>query len=101
MANAILSGDEDAFRRAASPGGTCADLRNAFTWTTAKEWPCPIDPSDGPGNGWDILYVKLCGGALSDGTPGTVKDHGDETALLPPEITEYIAMMYVDWKLTS
>ena len=56
--------------------------------------------STGSGNGWDILYCKLCNGTLSNDEPGTVSDHGNEEAtMLPDEITKYIAMMYVDWKL--
>ena len=92
--------DEEDFRRAAVAGATCRDLRNAFVWTSAAEWPCPVGNSTGPGNGCVILYCKLCNGTLSNDEPGTVSDHGNEEAtMLPDEITKYIAMMYVDWKL--
>ena len=94
--------DEEHFRQASLPGGTCFNLRNAFVWTTADEWPCPIGPTKNPGYGWHLLHARLAGGSVSKEEPGKAHRHGKETtALLPKEITDYIAVMYVDWKLTD
>ena len=77
--------DEARWIAAAKEGGTMYDIENAFLWSSAEEWPCPgAEPND-VYNGWGVL--------ARNNTPSHTP--------IPPHIREYIAIMYVDWKLNA
>lgn len=92
--------DESRWVAASKAGGTFADLHKAFQWRSAVDWPCPIPSNTGPvcdtdgmsWNGW-CGYVK---DATGWGGYGSVALDGKP---LPPEIINYVAAMYVAWKM--
>lgn len=89
--------DEESWIAAAKDGGNMADLERAFYWRTAKEWPCP-GFSDERDNGWRSFWHQTTG--LGDAYSRHEQEIAEATPI-PPHIREYIAIMYVDWKLNG
>lgn len=96
---------EEEWRAAAQKDGTAGNLVRSFSWKSAVDWPCPVKvknrhlqafDKEHSYNGWGAYHEHITGSRFSDGDDG-----GSEYTELPPEITEYIAMMYVDWKLNG
>ncbi len=105
--------EEEYWKAAARDGGTFEDLREAFYWDSADEWQCPFVDKDDRNqeddlnnyNGWYSYYcINLS--ANPDITGGTLEEknrmmaRGKKT-LLPKEAIEYIATMYVYWKMVD
>lgn len=93
---------EDCWRAAAQDGGTAYDLINAFSWSSAVDWPCPVKGvGDKISRKRDKTYCCNGWSAYYDSIIKNVDPYTSKSVALPPYITDYIAKMYVWWKLTG
>ena len=90
--------NEDHWKNAASDGGTFQNLGQAFYWRSCEDWPCPFAEACDTDkeynyNGWLTYYETFCGPATDPAIGSNIK--------LPPEVREYIGIMYVHWKMVD